>query len=147
MPAHMPHQTTSSHLTSSPEVALCRCGTSAYIPLGNKPLHTSGYHVKTPPGRTLSSIKHSPVSPLDKMAVIFSLRFPSFSVLAECMCSVAPRLTPSCTHSHLADAQNNQSFTTGHFTALQAEFWGVKCYVQAHLNSSCRWERVSLTIP
>lgn len=120
----MPHQTTSSHLSSSPEVALCRCGTSAYIPLGNKPLHTAGYYVKTPPGRTLVSIKHSPVSPLDKMAVVFSLHFPSFSVLAECMCSVTPRLTLSCTHSHLADAQNRQSFTIGHFTALQAEFWG-----------------------
>lgn len=39
------------------------------------------------------------------------------------MRSVTSCITLSYTHSHLAGAQN-QSLTIGHFTALQAEFWG-----------------------
>lgn len=72
---HIPHETTSTHLTFSPGVVLGRSGTRTKILLGKKLLHAAVLYIQTPPGL---GFKHSPVSPQHKMAVISSLQFPSF---------------------------------------------------------------------
>lgn len=56
------------------------------------------------------------------------------------MFSVTPCFTLTYTHSHLAHAQDSQSFTIGQFTALQTEFWGgmlCSCSFQQQLHVGC----------
>ncbi len=81
-------------------------------------IHLNSLRAQTWLQQTLTSITPGRVGSHSLAAVFFSL------VLAECIHSVMPCLTLSYTHSHLADAQNNQSFTVGLFAALQAQFLG-----------------------